>query len=119
MGARRVTTTLRVVLPASLSGITAALIVGASRALGETMLVMLVAGGSSGAGRVFAPTEGGLTMTAGMASLAAGSDNVATSAVGTVNPVDSLYLVGLVLFVATLVLNMLGDRMVRKYRQAY
>ena len=119
MGARRVTTTLRVVLPASLSGITEALIVGASRALGETMLVMLVAGGSSGAGRVFAPTEGGLTMTAGMASLAAGSDNVATSAAGTVNPVDSLYLVGLVLFVATLVLNMLGDRMVRKYRQAY
>ena len=62
--------------------------------------------------------NGAVTVT-GQSGSGAGSDNVATSAAGTVNPVDSLYLVGLVLFVATLVLNMLGDRMVRKYRQAY
>ena len=119
MGAKKVTTTTRVVLPAGMSGITAALIVGASRALGETMLVMLVAGGASGASRAFSPTEGGLTMTAAMASLAVGSDNVATGGGTTVNPVDSLYLVGLVLFLFTLGLNLLGDRVVRKFRQAY
>jgi phosphate transport system permease protein len=119
MGAKKVTTTTRVVLPAALSGITASLIVGASRALGETMLVMLVAGGANGASRPMVPTESGLTMTAAMASLAVGSDNVATGGAGTVNPVDSLYLVGLVLFVFTLGLNLLGDRVVRRFRQVY
>jgi phosphate transport system permease protein len=119
LGATKMTTTLRVVLPAALSGITAALIIGASRALGETMLVTLAAGGSGGAARTLTPAESGLTMTSAMANLAAGTDNVATSGGIGFNPVDSLYFVGLLLFVFTLGLNLLGNRIVRKYRQAY
>lgn len=119
LGARKVTTTVRVVLPAALSGITAAVIVGASRALGETMLVTLVAGGAGGANRAWLPTDAGLTMTSAMANLAVGSDNVAASGGTALNPVDSLYLVGLLLFVFTFGLNMLGDRIVRRFQQKY
>jgi phosphate transport system permease protein len=119
LGATRITTTLRVVTPAALSGITAALIIGASRALGETMLVTLAAGGAGGAQRTLSPLSEGLTMTSAMANLAQGSDNVAVSGGVGFNPVDSLYLVGLLLFVFTFGLNLIGGRIVRKYRQGY
>ena len=121
LGARKAVTTVRVVLPAAVSGITAALIVGASRALGETMLVTLVAGGANGSARAFGPGSagGGVTMTSAMANLAAGSDSVAVSSGVTLNPVNSLYVVGLVLFMFTLGLNLIGDRLVRRFRQSY
>ncbi len=121
LGARKAITTVRVVLPAAVSGITAALIVAASRALGETMLVTLVAGGANGSARALGPVSasGGVTMTSAMANLAAGSDSVAVGTGVTLNPVDSLYVVALVLFVLTLGLNMIGDRLVRRYRQSY
>lgn len=121
LGARKAVTTVRVVLPAAVSGITAALIVGASRALGETMLVTLVAGGANGSARTFGPGSagGGVTMTSAMANLAAGSDSVAVSSGVTLNPVNSLYVVGLVLFMFTLGLNLIGDRLVRRFRQSY
>ncbi|MCB1027198.1 MAG: PstC family ABC transporter permease [Microthrixaceae bacterium] len=121
LGARKAVTTVRVVLPAAVSGITAALIVGASRALGETMLVTLVAGGANGSARAFGPaaSSGGVTMTSAMANLAAGSDSVAVGTGVTLNPVNSLYVVGLVLFAFTLGLNMIGDRLVRRFRQSY
>lgn len=121
LGASKAVTTVRVVLPAAVSGITAALIVGASRALGETMLVTLVAGGANGSARAFGPGSagGGVTMTSAMANLAAGSDSVAVSSGVTLNPVNSLYVVGLVLFMFTLGLNLIGDRLVRRFRQSY
>lgn len=121
LGARKAVTTVRVVLPAAVSSITAALIVGASRALGETMLVTLVAGGANGSARAFGPGSagGGVTMTSAMANLAAGSDSVAVSSGVTLNPVNSLYVVGLVLFMFTLGLNLIGDRLVRRFRQSY
>ena len=121
LGARKAVTTVRVVLPAAVSGITAALIVGASRALGETMLVTLVAGGANGSARAFGPGSagGGVTMTSAMANLAAGSDSVAVSSGVTLNPVNSLYVVGLVLFMFTLGLNLIVDRLVRRFRQSY
>ncbi len=119
LGATKMVTTLRVVVPAALSGITAALIIGASRALGETMLVTLAAGGAGGAGRALLPGSAGLTMTSAMANLATGTDNVATGGGVEFNPVDSLYFVGLLLFVMTLGLNILGNRVVRKHRQVY
>ena len=121
LGARKAVTTVRVVLPAAVSGITAALIVGASRALGETMLVTLVAGGANGSARAFGPGSagGGVTMTSAMANLAAGSDSVAVSSGVTLNSVNSLYVVGLVLFMFTLGLNLIGDRLVRRFRQSY
>lgn len=112
LGARKRITTLKIVLPAAVSGIVAAFIVAFSRAIGET-LVATIAGGASG---IFTlnPLDGSLTMPAAIANIAVGTDNVA----GDDLAVPSLYFVGLVLFLITLGLNVLGTRVVRKYRKA-
>ncbi|HET9204450.1 MAG TPA: phosphate ABC transporter permease subunit PstC [Acidimicrobiia bacterium] len=113
LGAKQWHTALRVVFPAAISGIIAAVILGISRAIGETMVVALAAG-LNGI-MTFNPTEGGLTMTGAIANLAVGSDQVA----GDVAAFQSLFFVGLVLFIFTLGLNILSGRMVRRYRQRY
>jgi phosphate transport system permease protein len=115
LGARRVTTATRVVLPAAVSGIVAAIILGVSRAVGETMVVAIAAGASGGSLRSWNPFESGQTMTAAMAALATGSDQVA----GDNAAFQSLFFIGLVLFVFTLLLNVVGDSFVRRVRQAY
>ena len=68
--------TLRVVFPAAISGIVAALILGVSRALGETMVVAIAAGATGNASRTLDPLVPDQTMTAAIASLAIGSDQV-------------------------------------------
>jgi phosphate transport system permease protein len=113
LGAKQWHTALRVVFPAAISGIIAAIILGISRAIGETMVVALAAG-LNGI-MTFNPTEGGLTMTGAMANLAVGSDQVAGDAAA----FQSLFFVGLVLFLMTLGLNVISGRMVRRYRQRY
>jgi phosphate transport system permease protein len=115
MGAKKITTVVKVVLPAALSGVVASLILAVSRALGETMIVF-IAGGRSG-GSLFSadPFQGGLTMTAAMASMAAGTDNV----VGEALTFQSLFFVGSMLFLLTLALNLFADRFVRRVRQKY
>lgn len=115
MGAKKVTTVVRVVLPAALSGVVASLILAISRALGETMIVFIAGGRSGGSSFSTDPLEGGLTMTAAMASVATGTDQV----VGEGLTFPSLFFVGLVLFVMTFALNLLADRFVRRFRQAY
>ena len=115
VGARRMSTTLRVVLPAAVSGIVAALILGASRAIGETMVVFIAGGASDSANYTTDPLEGTLTMTAAMASLAVGTDQVR----GANLAVPSLYFVGIVLFFFTFGLNLIANRFVRRVRQAY
>jgi len=115
LGARRVTTATRVVVPAAISGIVAAIILGVSRAVGETMVVAVAAGASGGSLRSWNPFEPGQTMTAAMAALATGSDQVA----GDNAAFQSLFFVGLVLFISTLALNLVGDAFVRRVRQAY
>jgi phosphate transport system permease protein len=115
LGARKMTTSLRVVFPAAISGVVAALILAASRAIGETMVVYIAGGAADQATFTLDPRESTLTMTAAMASLATGSDNV----VGAGLAVPSLYFLGIILFLFTLILNVLGNRFVRKYRQAY
>jgi phosphate transport system permease protein len=115
LGARRVTTATRVVLPAAVSGIVAALILGISRAVGETMVVAIAAGASGGSLFSVNPFEPGQTMTAAMAALATGSDQVA----GDNAAFQSLFFVGLLLFVITLILNIIGDTFVRRVRQTY
>jgi phosphate transport system permease protein len=113
LGAKQWHTALRVVFPAAISGIIAAIILGISRAVGETMVVALAAGLNG----IFTlnPLEGGLTMTGAIANLAVGSDQVA----GDVAAFQSLFFVGLVLFVLTLGLNIVSERLVRRYRQRY
>jgi len=115
LGARRVPTTFRVVLPASISGVVAALILGVSRAIGETMVVAIAAGAVGGglfSTDLFQP---GQTMTAAMAALGFGSDQVAGDGLA----FQSLFFIGFLLFMMTLVLNALGDRLVRKVREEY
>lgn len=115
LGARKATTALRVVFPAALSGISAALIVATSRAIGETMVVFIAAGGSGGAIFEANPTEPGQTITAAMASLGAGTDSVAGSGIA----FQSLYFLGALLFILTLLLNVFSDAIVRRFRQVY
>ena len=115
LGAKRVTTSVKIVIPAAVSGLVASLIVAVSRALGETMVVFIAAGKSGGALFEWNPLEPGLTMTAGMASIAAGTDNV----VGAALTFQSLFFVGIVLFALTMTLNLIADRFVRRVRQKY
>jgi len=117
IGARRRTVTLRVVFPAAVSGIMASLILGFSRAIGETMVVAIAAGATGSATRHWNPLEPGQTMTGAIASLAIGSDQV-KSTTG-LNAFDALYLVGLLLFAMTLGLNLLSERFVRRVRRDY
>jgi phosphate transport system permease protein len=115
IGARRRTVTMRVVFPAAVSGIVAALILGASRAIGETMVVAIAAGGTGGSLRTFDPLGPGQTMTGAIASLAIGSDQVR----GADQAFNSLYFVGLSLFALTFLLNLISERFVRRVRRQY
>ena len=115
VGARKRTVTTKVVFPAAVSGIVAALIVGVSRAIGETMVVAIASGATGGSLLTFDPFGPGQTMTAAMASLAIGSDQVQGDAAA----FQSLFFVGVVLFFLTLGLNLAGERFVRRVRKRY
>lgn len=114
LGARKRATSLRIVFPAAVSGIVAALIVGFSRAIGETMIVALAAGGVGGAVFNLNPCLPGQTMTAAMTALAVGSDQAGGGIAS-----SSLFFVGMLLFGMTLTLNLLSERFVRRIRSAY
>ena len=111
MGANRMQTTLRVVFPAALSGIAAAVVLGMSRAVGETMIVALAAGAQK---RLSAdPRDGMQTMTGFIAQTAGGE-----TPVGSIE-YNTLFAVGLLLFLITLVINIVSIRFVRRFRQVY
>lgn len=114
MGANRMQVALRVVFPAALSGIVAALVLGASRAIGET-LVILLAGGSGQLlpSIVWDPQESGGSMASFIASTATGD-----APTGSIE-YETIFAVGMFLFLFTLALNLLSIRLVRKYRQVY
>ncbi len=115
LGARKLRTSTQVVLPAAVSGLVAAFIVATSRAIGETMVVFLAAGGSgNSANFTLNPLDKGATMTAAMASQASGTDGTIVD-----TAFNSLFFVGAVLFLITLVLNVIADRFVRRVRQKY
>jgi phosphate transport system permease protein len=115
IGARRGTVAVRVVVPAAVSGIAAALILGVSRAIGETMVVAIAAGATGGALRTFNPLDGGQTLTGAISSLAIGSDQVQGSSLA----FPSLYFVGICLFVITFALNLVSERFVRRFRRDF
>ncbi|HSO89980.1 MAG TPA: phosphate ABC transporter permease subunit PstC [Arthrobacter sp.] len=111
LGANRMQTTLRVVFPAALSGIIAAVVLGVSRAVGETMIVAMAAG--SQARMVEGPLEQGQTMTGFIANAALGDSRVGSL------EYDTLFAVGLLLFLITLLANFISIAFVRRFRQAY
>ena len=111
MGANRMQTTLRVVFPAALSGIAAAVVLGISRAVGETMIVALAAGAQPNlSGDV---REGMQTMTGYIANTAGGENIVGSLSY------DTLFAVGLLLFLITLVINLISIMLVRRIREVY
>ena len=111
MGANRMQTTLRVVLPAALSGVAAAVVLGMSRAVGETMIVALAAGAQKNL--TLDPREGMQTMTGFIAQTAGGENPVGSTSYNT------LFAVGLLLFLITLVVNVISIAFVRRFRQVY
>lgn len=111
LGSTSATVTRNVVFPAALSGIAAAVILGISRALGETMIVVVAAGSTP---RLSAdPTEGMQTMTSFIAQAASGDQQVGTIGYNTI------FAVGTLLFVFTLLMNVLSIRLVRRFREVY
>ncbi len=111
LGANRMQTSMRVVFPAALSGIVAAIVLGVSRAVGETMIVAIAAGGQ--ARIVTGALEQGQTMTGFIANAALGD-----SRVGSIE-YNTLFAVGLLLFTITLLINFISIRFVRRFREAY
>jgi phosphate ABC transporter permease protein PstC len=111
MGANRMQTTLRVVFPAALSGVAAAIVLGMSRAIGETMIVALAAGAQRNLS--VDVREGMQTMTGFIAQTAGGENPVGSTSYNT------LFAVGMLLFLITLVLNVISIAIVRRFRQVY
>jgi phosphate transport system permease protein len=111
LGASKLQVAVRIVFPAALSGVVAALILGASRAVGETVLV-LVAGGQAPSLSVD-PSGSHQTMAAFIASIATG--DLPNGSI----EYKTLFTVGFTLFALTLILNVVSIRLVRRYRQVY
>lgn len=122
VGATKLETSLRVVLPAALSGITAAFVVSISRAIGETMVVAIAAGAGpknftfgedSLFGYVLNPFVAGETMTGHIVRISGGDlsyDSI---------DYNSIFAIGLALFVITLLLNVISRRFVARFREVY
>lgn len=111
LGSNKMRTTLRVVFPAAISGITASIVLALSRAVGETMIVALAAG--TRAQVVTDPTMEGQTMTGFIAQTATGESTPGTLGYNT------LFAVGLLLFAITLLFNLVAASIVRRFREAY
>ena len=111
MGANKLTTSLRVVFPAALSGIAASYILAISRAVGETMIVAIAAGNQP---RLTAdPTEGAATITAYIVQVSMGDLPHGSL------EYQSIFAAGITLFCMTLGFNLLGTWLRRRFRQAY
>ncbi|MDH5226645.1 MAG: phosphate ABC transporter permease subunit PstC [Gammaproteobacteria bacterium] len=111
MGATQLQTAMRVVVPGAFSGIAAAYILGISRAIGETMVVAIAAGMQPTL--TFDPTEPAATITAYIVQVSLG--DLPHDSIG----YQSIFAAGLVLMLMTLVFNVLGFFLTRKFREAY
>jgi phosphate transport system permease protein len=111
LGATRLETAVKIVVPAALSGIAAAFILGISRAVGETMIVAIAAG--AGPNFTFNPFRAAETMTGHIVRISGGDlsyDSI---------DYNSIFAIGLLLFFITLSLNIISQRIVRKFREVY
>ncbi|MBW8059929.1 MAG: phosphate ABC transporter permease subunit PstC [Solirubrobacterales bacterium] len=111
LGATRMKVATRVVFPAAISGVVASVVLATSRAIGETMVVLLAAGASPNLS--LDPGSSVQTMTAFIGTTATG--DIAT---GTIT-YDTIFAVGTLLFAMTLVMNVVAIRLVRRYREVY
>ncbi|MEM7032120.1 MAG: phosphate ABC transporter permease subunit PstC [Chloroflexota bacterium] len=111
LGATRLETAVKVILPAALSGISAAFIVAISRAIGETMIVAIAAG--AGPALTYNPFEAAETMTGHIVRISGGDLSY--------NSIDynSIFAIGLMLFVITLSLNIVSRVVVSRFREEY
>ena len=111
MGATKLETAVRVVVPAAISGIAAAFILGISRAIGETMIVAIAAG--AGPAFTFNPFKAAETMTGHIVRISGGDlsyDSI---------DYDSIFAIALMLFLITLALNIISHWVVRRFREVY
>ena len=111
VGGTKLEVALQIVVPAALSGIAAAIIVGISRAIGETMIVAVAAG--AGPNFTLNPFEGAETITGHIVRISGGDlsyDSI---------DYNSLFALGLFLFFITLTLNMISQVIVRRFREVY
>jgi phosphate transport system permease protein len=111
LGATRLETAITVILPAAISGLAAAAIIAASRAIGETMIVAISAG--AGPAFTFNPFESAETMTGHIVRISGGDlsyDSI---------DYNSIFAIALMLFLMTLSLNLISQRVVRKFREVY
>ena len=111
LGSNKLEVSLRIVVPAAISGIVASFVLGISRAVGETMIALLAAGQL--AQLTFHPFEPVETMTAFVA--ATGIGDVPTGSI----EYKTIFAVGLTLFVMTLAMNLVAIRLVRRFREVY
>jgi len=111
VGGTKLEVALQIVVPAALSGIAAAIIVGLSRAIGETMIVAVAAG--AGPNFTFSPFVGAETITGHIVRISGGDlsyDSI---------DYNSIFALGLFLFVVTLILNIISQAIVRRFREVY
>jgi phosphate transport system permease protein len=111
LGADKLQVSTRVIVPAAMSGIIASFVLGVSRAVGETLIVLIAVGQQ--AKLTFNPLESIETMTAFIG--ATGNGDLPTGSI----EYKTIFAVGLTLFVITLVMNIISIRLVRKYREVY
>ena len=111
LGSTKVQVATRIVVPAAVSGIVASFVLAISRAIGETMIVLIAMGQQ--AKLTFDPREAAEAMTAFIAATGAG--DVPTGSI----EYKTIFAVGATLFVLTLVMNVVAIRLVRKYREVY
>jgi len=111
LGSSKLQTSTRVVVPAALSGIVAAIVLGVSRGIGETMIALIAAGQIPNTG--LNPTQPFETITTFIGATAKGDNPAGTTGY------YAIFACGMTLFVLTLIMNVIAIRFVRKYRQAY
>jgi phosphate transport system permease protein len=111
LGATKLETTLFVVVPAAFSGLSAAIIIGLSRAIGETMIVALAAG--AGPNFTLNPFKAAETITGYIVRISGGDVSYNTM------DYNSIFALGLILFLITLLLNVISRKIVKRFREVY